>query len=136
MQPLGIRLNNPGNIRKGENWQGLAPVQNDANFCTFIDAEHGIRAIVKILGTYKTKYKVTRLQDVIPRYAPPSENKTPEYLNNVSKWSGIEADASIDLQDASTLERIVPAIIRQEQGYQPYDTATLNRGIALGIGTA
>ena len=28
-KPRGIRLNNPGNIRHGDNWRGMAPDQPD-----------------------------------------------------------------------------------------------------------
>ena len=41
----GERNNNPGNIRHGAKWQGLASTQTDKDFCQFISPEYGIRAI-------------------------------------------------------------------------------------------
>ena len=42
MPARGIRNNNPGNIRKGEKWKGLSPIQNDSSFCVFKSPEYGI----------------------------------------------------------------------------------------------
>ena len=48
----GERNNNPGNIRKGSNWQGLAPEQTDSAFGQFTEAKWGIRALAKVLLQY------------------------------------------------------------------------------------
>lgn len=52
MTARGIRNNNPGNLRHGEDWLGLAPVQDDQNFCTFTEMHFGVRALLKTLRTY------------------------------------------------------------------------------------
>ena len=41
MTTRGIRNHNPGNIRHGEQWQGLAKEQTDPSFCVFISNEYG-----------------------------------------------------------------------------------------------
>ncbi len=57
-RPRGIRNNNPGNIRHGENWQGLNPNSRsiDAAFCVFNTPVAGIRALAKVLINYKKIY--------------------------------------------------------------------------------
>ncbi len=52
----GFRNNNPGNIRHGEPWLGLAEDQTDPDFCQFVSVEYGIRAMFRILETYREKY--------------------------------------------------------------------------------
>lgn len=130
MQPRGLRLNNPGNIRLGTKWQGMADVQPDPAFVAFVSPEYGIRAMVKVLQTYFTKHKLDTISKMVARYAPPSENKTDKYIEHVALWSGIEADETLKL-DKTTLLKLVKAFIRQEQGVQPYTDSTLIRGISL-----
>lgn len=79
----GIANNNPGNIRHGSRWLGLAPVQNDSSFCTFSSMVYGIRALVCLLRTYHYKYDCNTLREVIYRYAPPCENNTWAYMQYV-----------------------------------------------------
>ena len=50
--PRGIRNKNPGNIKLGTDWDGLAAEQLDPTFCTFGEAVMGIRALMRILLTY------------------------------------------------------------------------------------
>ena len=40
--PRGIRNNNPGNIRHGNDWQGISKEQPDPAFCTFVSPEYGL----------------------------------------------------------------------------------------------
>lgn len=79
----GVRLNNPFNIRKGKPWKGLSIDQPDKAFCKFMSMEYGIRAFFKIMFTYKTKYHLTTLEQVISRFAPPTENDTKGYIKTV-----------------------------------------------------
>ncbi len=65
MTARGIRNNNPGNIRKGDNWQGLAAEQTDEAFCVFRSAEYGIRALVKVLLNYEKKYGLNTVRKLL-----------------------------------------------------------------------
>ena len=51
--PRGIRNKNPGNIKLGTKWDGLADEQSDPVFCVFSEAVWGIRALMRILLTYR-----------------------------------------------------------------------------------
>ena len=133
MQTKGIRLNNPGNIEHGQKWQGLSDVQADPRFCSFTDPEYGIRAIGKILSTYQTKYKIKTIEGMINRWAPAHENPTAVYVSNVAKWSGFGAKVSINIKDRETLAKITKAIIRQENGVQPYTDDLIYIGVDLAL---
>ena len=133
MQPRSIRLNNPGNIEHGAKWQGMAEDQPDSRFIKFISPEYGIRAIVRILLTYRIKYDVRSITEIVTRWAPPHENPTDAYIRNVSEWSGIPADKEVDLKDANELVHLVAGIIRQEAGFNPYTNSTILAGVRLGM---
>lgn len=82
----GMRNNNPLNIRrvKGTFWKGevVSPIR-DKEFVEFCSLEHGIRAAFCILDTYRKKHHAVCIEDIIARWAPPTENDTPAYIRNV-----------------------------------------------------
>jgi hypothetical protein len=130
--PRGIFNCNPGNIRKSsEPWRGLLPdaVQTDPAFFRFSAPEWGIRAIAVILRTYQTKHGLKSVRALIHRWAPTVENDTEAYVAAVAKAVGVGPDEPIDLRDADDMRGMVLAIIRHENGQQPYDMAVINRGL-------
>ena len=131
MLARGIRNNNPGNIRKGEKWKGLSEHQTDSSFCIFVSPEYGIRALVKILLTYYKKYKLNTVKKIISRYAPPSENETESYIKSVANQLGVASDEEIDLSSVAVLAVLLRAIIRHENGEQPYSDEQILKGIHL-----
>lgn len=132
-QPRGIRNNNPGNIRWGADWQGLKKdgKSQDPSFCVFINPEYGIRALAKLLRNYQRLYGLNTPRKIINRYAPPNENQTQAYIQSVAQQLGIQPDTPVDLNEEATLLVFIKAIIRFENGIQPYDTDTILRGIRL-----
>lgn len=130
-EPRGIRNNNAGNIRLGDKWQGLSDIQDDPSFCKFITAEYGIRALAKILLRYQDAYKLDTVRKIINRYAPSTENDTESYIKSVANTLGVKPDDVIDIHEKSTMLVFVRAIIRHENGVQPYDTNTLLKGIEM-----
>ena len=87
-QSRGWRNNNPLNIRRGEQWQGLTDTQPDPEFCRFSSMEMGYRAGAKILLTYyrvfTQKGEKFTIRNIISRWAPPNENRTEEYIRKVT----------------------------------------------------
>ena len=87
----GERNNNPLNIRRvvGKHWKGeiVVPIE-DKDFCQFTTLEHGIRAAYQILDTYRRKYHAVCIEDIISRWAPPSENNTEAYIRSVCALTG------------------------------------------------
>lgn len=121
MTPRGIRNNNPLNIRRGCNWSGLAPAQNDPQFCQFVSMQYGLRAAIKLLRNYITGYGGKRracrnLNDIIHRWAPESENQTESYIRQVAVATGLHPFESIDPHDRKTIVRLVAAMAKVECG--------------------
>lgn len=126
-QPRGIRNNNPGNIRHGDNWQGMADIQRDKSFVTFIQPEYGIRAMTKILHSYKRR-GVDTVAEIITTWAPPVENDTISYINHVAHKLGVNPDKPIEQSDYPEL---IAAIIHHENGVQPYSHSVISAGVAM-----
>lgn len=82
-RPLGIRCNNPLNIRynKKNHWKGETDPSN--GFCTFSDMIYGCRAALVLLVHYYNR-KHDTIRKIIRRWAPPSENDTKSYIRTVS----------------------------------------------------
>lgn len=131
MTSRGIRNNNPGNIRKGEKWQGLAENQTDSSFLIFKSPEWGIRALCRILRNYQKKYGLRDIRSIINRYAPPAENDTNSYIYSVCLALGIKDYTPVNLSDHNVMLKLLKAIIRHENGEQPYSDEILLKGIEL-----
>ncbi len=132
-KPRGIRNNNPGNIRHGQNWQGLNPEGRniDPAFCVFKEPKYGIRALAKVLINYKKIHGLKNVRQIISRYAPPNENQTNAYIKTVSEQIGVYPDTAIDIEERGVLIVFIKAIIRMENGIQPYSDETIQQGIDL-----
>lgn len=128
--PRGIRNNNPGNVMKGTDaWQG--EVQgNDPRYATFASPEAGIRAMGKTLLTYQDKHGLNSVEAIIARWAPATENNTVAYAATVAKEMGIKTNAPLDLHDGDTLAKLTRAMIRVENGTQPYTDQQIASGLA------
>jgi len=129
--PRGIRNNNPGNIKKNDvEWEGLSAIQTDKTFFQFNDPIYGIRALTKILRTYKNSYNIKNIWGIINRYAPPSENDTESYKNFVKEKTGLNMLEEIEFTVEGYLP-VVKAIILMENGEQPYDDEIILQGMHL-----
>lgn len=127
--PRGVRLNNPGNIRKGRsNWKGMAAAQLDPSYVTFEGSKWGIRALAVLLKNYRASGRKT-VRQVIERWAPPTENNTAAYIKHVCSILGVTADQELDWPD--DLSRLAGAIIKHENGFNPYTTTEINEAVAL-----
>ncbi|MBN6029236.1 structural protein [Pantoea ananatis] len=129
----GIRNNNPGNIRWGDEWKGLVPEgqRTDKSFCQFKAPEFGIRAMIIILRNYQSKYGLKTITGIIKRWAPPNENDTQAYIRSVAQATGTDADKPIDLTDSRKLFPLLQAIIKHENGTQPYEYDVFIRALDL-----
>ena len=133
MNPRGLRNHNPGNIdRTGEKWQGMAVDQSgDSRFVVFKTPEYGIRALAKVLISYRNKHNRRTVRQIIDRWAPPVENDTAAYIKAVAADIGVSADDDIDVRQLPVMLPLVKAIIAHENGMQPYSEAQLKAGLAL-----
>lgn len=130
MQTRGERNNNPGNIRKGSNWLGLAPDQTDPDFCIFTDAKYGFRALAKILLVYR-RAGVSTVRAIIERWAPQNENNTTAYVAAVAARMKVDPDIDLDAFDYTQLYPLVDAITRHENGRNIWPRTTIDAGLAL-----
>ncbi|MDG5478328.1 structural protein [Citrobacter portucalensis] len=129
--PRGIRNNNPGNIRWGDDWKGLVPKdqRTDKSFCQFTTPEYGIRAMIIILRNYQRKYGLNTVSGIIKRWAPPNENNTQAYINSAAQATGVTPDQRIDTNDSRFMIKLLQAIIKHENGNQPYSPETFDRAV-------
>lgn len=131
--PRGIRNNNPGNIRHGANWLGLNPNGRniDSAFCVFESPVLGIRALAKVLINYKKIHGLNTVRQIVSRYAPPNENQTAAYIQTVAKQLEVYPDTKINIEKRGVLTVFIKAVIRMENGIQPYSDETIQKGIDL-----
>lgn len=128
----GIRNHNPGNIRKSPDpWQGLAKEQTDSQFFVFQSAIYGIRALARTLITYQDKHGLSTIEGIIRRWAPDVENNTTAYINAVARQTGFEATQPLNLHRFEHLKPLVEAIIRHENGQQPYGETEITKALVL-----
>lgn len=133
--PRGIRNNNPLNIRKGNNWQGERPIQHDKAFEEFSSMTYGIRAGFIIIRKYMSGYngltrKFNTIEQIIRRWAPPTENATQKYIDQVAKESGISPRLKLSFSDKKSMCAIVSAMIHVECG-QRVDMSLIESGYDL-----
>jgi hypothetical protein len=134
----GIRNNNPGNIdRDGTPWQGMADDQSsDKRFIVFKSAPYGIRALARVIVTYQDKHGLSTVRRIIGRWAPPVENDTEAYVDAVAASVGVGPDDVINVHDFNVMKPLVKAIIKHENGVQPYADSVINYGLTLAGITA
>ena len=130
--PRGIRNNNPLNIRKSKDkWKGLSLTQNDPSFCQFETLEYGWRAAFYLLTrTYYHKYRLYTIRTIISKWAPPCENNSKAYVENVSRLTGIDPDEPIGIPSESPARWIAlgMAMAIQENGFESLDYFAMLRG--------
>lgn len=113
--PLGLRLNNPFNIRYSSlnHWRGQ--IGSLRGFCRFANFRYGVRAFAVLycrylaLG-YNTPSKFLR------RFAPAVENDTSSYIHFVCDRCNITPDTLLDFSDFIDFARAVSNV---EVGFIP-----------------
>jgi len=125
--PIGIRLNNPGNLlvlepEEADPWQGLNDPALIVNTETghyhysYVDPKWGIRAMVRTLHTYREHRNLKTLTEIVGQWAPSHENPTDGYIKGVATLTGFEPDEVIDVYNFEITRKLVRAIIRWENG--------------------
>lgn len=129
----GIRNNNPGNIRanKPDTWDGQTDI-DDKGFAIFKSSEWGIRALAKLLLNYERLHGINTVAGIINRYAPSVENDTGSYVKSVSQKIGLDPHTTFTVADY--LPQLMNAIIKHENGVNPYSDKLIAGGISLASG--
>ena len=96
---IGQRINNPMNLRQfGQGF--LGDEGEEDSFIKFRDPAYSYRAADMVLDKYGRDYGINTIEDMISRYAPPSDdNPTEAYIDFVSQQTGIGSGDPVDLQD-------------------------------------
>ena len=124
---LGFRNHNPGNLRDASNTTG-----RNQGFSTFSSDDDGLAAMARQLMLYGDRGNNTP-GGILHTYAPRTENKTQQYINDVSARTGYDSRQRLDLHNPEVLKNLMAAMIQHEQGSQPYTEEQLKNAIQSAI---
>jgi hypothetical protein len=123
LTPRGIRNHNPGNIEwiadPAKRWRGM--VGKDGRYGVFDTPANGVRAIGGELRANFRRGQNT-VRDIIGEWAPPTENDTTSYMRHVAAELRVDVDTPLS---SSRIAELAAAIIKHENGVQPYALADL-----------
>ncbi len=132
--PRGVRNNNPGNLEASSSNPWIGQTGSDGRFAKFETPEHGIRALGRNLISYQ-RQGIDTVGEIINRWAPPSDNNdTAAYIKAVSAQLGVTANQPLDASNPDTLQALCAAIIKHENGTQPYSPDQLSTGVSAALG--
>ena len=140
--PRGIRNNNPGNIkRSSDRWEGLADPdemtdfqRREIVFFVFREPVWGLRAMARILLNYQRVRRLTNVDAMIGRWAPPEDNNaTDAYAAFVAKRMGLNVNETFDFLKSDLASPMIQAMVRMENGIQPYTPGQIKRAHAMAI---
>lgn len=103
--PAPARNNNPGALMPG------------GKLATYPDMQTGLAALDSNLQSYG-KQGISTVSGVISKWAPPNENDTQAYIQDVSQRLGIKPDQKIDLSNPLVRQSLSTAIALHENGPQ------------------
>ena len=125
---LGLRQNNPGNIRPGAGFIG--ETGQGSGYATFQNPLFGGRALARLLSTYKNQYGISNVDSLIDRYAPSGDNtmeSRSNYKGFIANKLGVGKDDEIDLDDDNTKLGVMKAIVEFEnRNENPYSDQEYN----------
>jgi len=118
---------NPLNIRfsASNNWKGQ--IGEYKGFCCFKNEAYGFRAAFKLINTY-IKNQICTIEEIVKRWAPPSENDTEGYINFVCEETLIDRHIMLGrftIHDYWTIIIILRAMAKMECG-KWYDEQQIN----------
>ena len=82
-------------------------------FVQFTSLTYGLRAAFCILRTYRNKHHAVCIEDIITRWAPPTENDTHKYILDVCKLTGFGGKERLT---ENNWPQLVKAMARIESG--------------------
>ncbi|EIG4988001.1 transglycosylase [Escherichia coli] len=120
------RNNNLGNLVFA-NQEGAAleapNAKGEQRFARFNTPEEGIRALANQASSYYNGtsaaagyQKLQTVSSIISKWAPPKENNTNQYIDNVSKYLGVSPNEKIDVSNPEVMTQLVRAIATKEGG--------------------
>ena len=119
--PLGIRNNNPGNLRQAYGMSYKTELVD--GFAKFKSLSDGVEALCRLTSDYYTVHGLRTLPQFISRYAPASENDVAAYVRQMVLLLHVDplrvntADTNLDRGWAAL--HFMRAIIIVENGNAP-----------------
>lgn len=117
-QTLAEINNNPLNIRYNPQNQWRGQTGQNKGFCVFKNNAFGFRAGFIILGNY-IKNGINTIEQIISRWAPPSENNTENYIRFIENECIIPRNlvlTDMNIHDYWTKIIILQAMAQMESG--------------------
>jgi hypothetical protein len=125
-QNRNFRNNNLGNLvyakQEGASLEA-ANSKGERRFAHFNTPEEGIRALGNQVSSYYNgtsaaagHQKLQTVSSIISKWAPPNENNTNQYIDNVCDYLGVSPNEKIDATDPAVMTRLVRAIATKEGG--------------------
>ena len=111
--------------------------QTDPSFCQFENLAYGWRAAFRLLTrTYYHTYRLFTIRAIVNKWAPPNENNTRAYVENVSRLTGIGADEPLGIPSDKPGRWIAlgAAMAIQENGITSIDWFAMLRGWEMARG--
>lgn len=127
--PLGVRNNNPGNLRQ---WGDMP--RDARGYAMFPTPEAGLAAAVKNLRAQQQVHGLNTIESIVSKWAPPSENNTAAYISDVVKRTGFGARQQLNLDDPATVAPLLSGIIRHEGNSATYSDDMINKAVAAQLG--
>lgn len=97
--------------------------KGEQRFARFNTPEEGIRALANQVSSYYNGtsaaagyQKLQTVSSIISKWAPPKENNTNQYIDNVSKYLGVSPNEKIDVSNPEVMTQLVRAIATKEGG--------------------
>lgn len=115
--PLGIRNNNPGNLRFLAKNPFNGQVGENKGFGVYDSMENGIRAAAKQIKKH-IRTGASSIELLITRWAPPTENNTSAYIDTVAKKLNRGQHDLLNADDPDLIFRLCQAIFFHENGVE------------------
>lgn len=113
--PLGLRLNNPGNLRS---W-GRRPIVN--GFASFDSPAAGLSAMANQLAGYQDVRGIDTIEGIVNRWAPAGDgNNVPSYIADLSRRTGFKPGQHLDMHSPGQLATLMRGMVSHEQGQDPF----------------
>lgn len=93
----------------------------------------GVRALAKVLLNYEDEHGLHSVRQLIDRWAPPVENDTSAYVNDVTADMKVDPDTAVNLHQLNLLMPMVKAICRHENGGDFVSEPDIAKGCSLAV---
>jgi hypothetical protein len=129
MRSIAERNNNPGNIKFANQPNAI---MGEGGFAKFDTVEHGFQALQNQLQLYSSGQskaagykKLNTLEDILPIYAPPNQNNTRAYIENLERLTGKGRSEQLDFSNPNLSSQIMSGIAKIESGKNLYSPAQI-----------